>query len=170
MTSEEVIETALDGSGFPWSRRASCWSVAVAGPLSHEVLVYPAPGGARVQAVLAEWDDLAPECREALGQFLLAARAGLRAARCEHDERQARVVAFAAAECLDEGLTRALLGVAAGRGLLAREAAALLRPEVAKKYLSCRRMPSAEAEHAASDIPGAAGRGSFDDPRETDRR
>jgi hypothetical protein len=159
MSPEEAIEMALDGGGLPWSRRASCWSVAVTERLPREVLVRSAPGGACVQAVLVEWDDLAPACREALAHFVAAAQAGLRFAHCECDARQARVTAFAATERLDADLTHALLGVAAGCELLAREAAALLRPEVAEMYLSCRRMPSAVAGHEK-----------FDDPRETERR
>jgi len=104
------LPTALDGSGFPWSRRASCWSVAVTERLPREVLVRPAVGGARVETVLAEWDDIAPPCSEALTQFLLAAQTGLRFARCERDERRARVVGFAATETLDADLPHGLLG------------------------------------------------------------
>ena len=141
---EEMIEAALDGSGLPWSRRASFWSVAVRDRLPREVLVVPALGGARAEAVLAEWDEIAPACRDALATFLLSAQAGLRFARCEIDERRARVVAFAAAQRLDAELPHALLGVAAGCELMAREAEALLRPEVAEIYVQCRRMPSAE--------------------------
>lgn len=141
---DEMIEAALDGSGLPWSRRASSWSVAVRDRLPREVLVVPAPGGARAESVLAEWDDIAPVCREALAAFLLSAQAGLRFARCEIDDRRARVVAFAAAGRLDAELPHALLGVAAGCELMAHEAAALLRLEVAEIYVQCRRMPCVE--------------------------
>lgn len=141
---EEMIEAALDGSGLPWSRRASFWSVAVRERLPREVLVVPVPGGARAESVLAEWDEIAPVCREALAAFLVSAQAGLRFARCEMNDRRARVVAFAAAERLDAELPHALLGVAAGCELMAREAEALLRPEVAEMYVQVRRMPSAE--------------------------
>ena len=139
--ADELIEAALGGGGWPWSRRPSCWSVAVTPRLPREVLVSPAPGGARVTTTLAEWDEIAPACREALAAFLAAAEMGLRFARCEMDARQARVVAFAPAEALDDDLPHALLGVAAGCELLAREAEVLLRPEVAEMYLNCRRMP-----------------------------
>jgi hypothetical protein len=167
---DEVIEAALDGSGFPWSRRASCWPVVVTERLPREVLMRPVAGGARAETVLAEWDDIAPVCAEALAEFLVGAQAGLRFARCELDERHARLVAFAAGDALDADLAHALLGVAAGCELLAREAAALLRPEVAENYLNCRRMPFGEAGQTRSDIPAAAGRGKLDDPRETDGR
>lgn len=137
----EVLEAALDGAGFAWSRRQSCWSVAVRDRLPREVLVGVVPGGARAETVLAEWDEINPASAEALALFLLAAQPGLRFARCELGERQARVTAFADAARLDSDLGHALLGVAAGCELLAREAAALLRPEVASIYLSRRRMP-----------------------------
>lgn len=168
--AEEVIEAALDGSGFPWSRRAACWAVAVTGRLPREVLVSPAPGGARAETTLAEWDDVAPVCPEALARFLVAAQAGLRFARCELGERRARVVAFAAAATLDADLPHALLGVAAGCELLAREVVALLRPEIAEIYLNYRRMPSEGEGHSRSDTPGATGRGKLHDPRETEGR
>jgi len=139
--TDEAIEAAIDGGGFPWVRRASSWAVAGAARLPRELLVSPVPGGARVSATLAEWDEIAPACSEALGRFLVAAQAGLRFARCERDERHARVVGFATAVALDTDLVHALLGVAAGCDLLAREAEALLRLEVAETYLNCRRMP-----------------------------
>jgi hypothetical protein len=167
---DEVIEAALDGSGFPWSRRASCWSVAVTARQPREVLVTAVPGGARVTTTLAEWDQIAPVCRQALATFLVAAQAGLRFARCEIDERHARVVATAAAAALDTDLAHALLGVAAGCELLAREVAALLRPEVAEIYANCRRMPIAGVGQTHSDVLAATGRGKLHDPRETEGR
>jgi hypothetical protein len=138
--TDGAIEAALDGGGYAWSKRASSWSVAVA-RLPREVLVGPAPGGANVSATLAEWDEIMPSCAEALERFLVAAQAGLRFARCEKDEKRARLVGFAGAAALDTDLTHALLGVAMGCDLLAREAEALLRPEVAETYLNSRRMP-----------------------------
>jgi hypothetical protein len=139
--SDEAIEAAIDGGGFPRVRRSSAWAVAVMARLPREVLVSPTPGGTRVTATLADWDEIAPACSEAMGRFLVAAQAGLRFARCERDEQHARVVGFAATAALDTDLVHALLGVAAGCDLLAREAEALLRPEVAEIYLNCRRMP-----------------------------
>ncbi len=139
--SDEAIEAALDGAGFGWSKRSSSWAVVVAARQPREVLVGPAPDGARVSAVLVEWDEIAPACSEALARFLVAAQSGLRFARCEKDERRARVVAFAGAASLDSDLPHALLGVASGCDLLAHEAEALLRPEVAETYVNTRRMP-----------------------------
>jgi hypothetical protein len=139
--TDEAIEAALDGAGFPWSKRASSWSVAVTARLPREVLVSQAPDGAKVSAVLAEWDEISLACAEALERFLVAAQAGLRFSRCEKDEKRARLVGFAGSAALDTDLVHALLGVAMGCDLLAREAEALLRPEVAETYLNSRRMP-----------------------------
>jgi hypothetical protein len=168
--SDELIEAAIDGGGFPWARRASSWSVVVTARQLREVLVSPVPGGARVTTTLTEWDEIVPVCHEALAEFLVAAQAGLRFARCEADGTHARVVAFAAAATVDADLPHALLGVAAGCELVAREAAALLRPEVAESYIDCRRIPRTGVGSAQSDGPAANGRGAFHDPREPEGR
>jgi hypothetical protein len=139
--TDEAIEAAIDGGGFPWVKRSSSWAVVVAARQPREVLVSQAPGGASVSASLVEWDEITPASSEALERFLVAAQPGLRFARCEKDERRARVVGFAGAATLDADLVHALLGVAMGCDLLAREAEALLRPEVAETYRNSRRMP-----------------------------
>jgi hypothetical protein len=137
---EETIEAVLDGAGWRWSRRATSWSVAVTERLPREVAILAAGDGVRVETTLAEWDEIPAICREALAEFLLAAQAGLRFARCELSDRQARLVSQVAADRLDEDLPHALLGVAAGCELLAREVAVLLRPDVAEIYLQRRRI------------------------------
>src|SRR5262249_49811393 len=124
--TDEAIEAVLEGAGWPWSRRNASWSVAVTPRLPREVRVVQARSGAKVETTRANWAELPEACREALREFLLAAQPGLRFARCELDEREARLVSHAAAERLDDELPQALLGVAAGCELLAREAAALL--------------------------------------------
>ena len=164
--SEEDIEAALDGSGCPWSRRASCWTVNVTDRQPREVLVRAVPGGVRVTTVLTDWDEIAPNCAETLAQFLTGAQGGLRFARCELNERQAIVAGFAATETVDVDLAHALSGVAAGCELLAREAAALLRPKVAEIYRNIRRMPLRTTKATHSDVPAAAGRGKDSDPSE----
>ncbi len=130
----------------------------------------PVPGGTRATAVLADWDEIAPVCRDALAEFLLAAQAGLRCARCELDERRASLVAFVATASLEVDLTHALLGVAAGCDLLAREATALLRPEIAEIYRTCRRMPSKGPAPTRSDTPLATGHGKLHDSSDTEGR
>jgi hypothetical protein len=137
---EEAIEAVLDATGWRWSRRAASWAVAVTERLPREVTIVTAEDRVRVETTLAEWDEIPPICREALAEFLLAAQAGLRFAHCELDDRQARLVSPVAADRLDEDLPQALLGVAAGCELLAREAAVLLRPHVAEIYLQRRRI------------------------------
>ena len=108
----------MDASGFTWSRRASSWAVTVRDRQPREVLVIAVPGGARAAAVLADWDEIAPICRDALAEFLVAAQAGLRFARCEMDERRVGIIGFAAAPSLDADLVHALLGVTTGCDLL----------------------------------------------------
>jgi hypothetical protein len=137
---EEAVDGVLDAAGWRWSRRAASWSVAVTERLPREVAIVAAGDGVRVETTLAEWDEIPAVCREALAEFLLAAESGLRLARCELGDRQARLVSQVAADRLDEDLPHALLGVAAGCELLAREAAVLLRLEVAEIYLLRRRI------------------------------
>jgi len=167
---DETIEAALDASGFAWTRRDASWAVVVRDRLAREVLVSPVCGGVRATAVLADWDDIASSCRDALAAFLVSAQAGLRCARCELDERRASIVALVATAGLEVDLTHALLGVAAGCDLLAREAASLLRPEVAEIYRTCRRMPSKGPAPTRSDIPAATGHGKFHDSSDTEGR
>lgn len=133
-TAEEV-EAALDISGLAWCRREASWAVPAAGGALRELHVLRVPGGVRVEAVLVEWDEATPEACQALAQFLNAARDSLRHAHCETDASQARVVAHVEGTELESGLTHALLGVSAGCRFLAREARALLVPDMARHYL-----------------------------------
>jgi hypothetical protein len=133
--SEEALEAALLASGFAWSRRETGWAVPVGEHLPRELQITAGPAGVRVEATLAEWDEVGDKERRALARFLLAAQAGLRLARCELDQRRARIVSAVDGDLVDAELAHALMGVAAGCRLLAREAAALLAPEVARAYL-----------------------------------
>jgi hypothetical protein len=138
VTAEE-LETALESTGFTASRRQAGWSVSPPPRCPRELLLTIVPGGVRVNATLADWDEIDPISAAALAQFLCSAQAGLRFARCTLDERNARVMAFARASHLESDLPHALRAVATGCELLAREASALLRPELAEHYLAFRR-------------------------------
>jgi hypothetical protein len=130
----ETVEAALEAAGLGWSRRDQGWAVPASDRVPREVRVRAVPGGARVEATLAEWDEAGAAERDALAAFLLAAQAGLRGARCELADRGARLVAAADADRLDSDLADALLSVAVACRLLARAAAALLSPEVARIF------------------------------------
>jgi hypothetical protein len=134
----ETLEAALEASGVTWSRREKEWAVPASERVPRELHVRAVPGGARVEAVLAEWDEVGGVEREALAEFLLAAHAGLRGARCELDGRGARVVSLAEADHLDAELVDSLMSVAVACRLLARAAAALLSPDVARAFLDFR--------------------------------
>jgi hypothetical protein len=133
--SAEEIEAALDVSGLPWCRRDTGWAVPAADGVPRELHVSETLDGVRVEAILVEWDEAADEARQALAQFLGAAEVSLLNARCEVDGSQARVFAFVGGAELEAGLTHALFGVSAGCRFLAREARALLVPEMARHYL-----------------------------------
>jgi hypothetical protein len=138
VTAEE-LETALESAGVSASRRHAGWSVSPPPRCPRDLLLTIVPEGVRVSAILADWDEIDPDSATALAQFLLSAQAGLRFARCALDERSAHVSAIARAGDLESELPHALRAVATGCELLAREASALLRPELAKHYLTFRR-------------------------------
>jgi hypothetical protein len=138
VTAEE-LETALESAGVIASRRQANWAVSPPPRCPRELLLTIVPEGVRVSAILTDWDVIDPVSATALAQLLCSAQAGLRFARCTLDERSAHITAFARAGDLESDLPHALRAVATGCELLAREASALLRPELAEHYLTFRR-------------------------------
>ena len=139
VTAEE-LDTALESTGVSASRRQAGWSVSPPPRCPRELLLTIVPGGVRVSATLADWDEIDPVSAAALAQFLCSAQAGLRFARCTLDERNAHVISFARVTHLESDLPHALRAAATGCELLAREASALLRTELAEHYLAFRRL------------------------------
>jgi hypothetical protein len=129
------VESALEEVGLPWRRRAEGWVVPAGASLPREITLRPLPGGLRVEAILLAWDELGEAELAALAWFLCRAQHGLRFARCELADRQARVAALVRVEELGSALPHALMGVATGTRLLAREVGALLLPELARAYV-----------------------------------
>ena len=134
-TSTEAVEAALETSGFGWTRRGKGWAMPAGERLPREIHVSAGPAGVRLEATLAEWDEIGDTERQALARFLLAAQPGLRLARCELDERRARIASVADSANIDTELGHSLMGVAAGCRLLAREAGTLLATDAARAYL-----------------------------------
>jgi hypothetical protein len=139
LLEEDQGEAALAASGLAWARREALWVVPAAGSVAWEMLVRRVPAGVRVEATLVEWDEVGAAPAAALAQLLWQAQAGLRCARCTLEDRRARVVSLATSEYLDADLLHSLLGVATACRLLAREAAALLWPELAAAFLEFHR-------------------------------
>src|SRR5262249_35928943 len=108
----EALEAGLEASGLAWARRDKAWAGAADDRLPRELHVGATPAGVRVEAVLAEWDEVGAAEREALALFLATAQAGLRGARCELGGQSARVAAVVEAAHVDTDLTHALLAVA----------------------------------------------------------
>jgi hypothetical protein len=133
--ADEVVEAVLETAGLAWSRRERGWAVPAAEGSPRELRISAEPGWVRVEAVLADWDEIGRVEAEALARFLYLAQTGLRFARCELHERQARIGSLIEADYLDNDLLHGLRGVAAGCRLLARETAALLVPEMAAALL-----------------------------------
>jgi hypothetical protein len=133
--ADEVVEAVLETSGLAWSRRERGWAVPAAENCPRELRISAEPGVVRVEAVLADWDEIGGVEAEALARFLYLAQPGLRCARCELHERQARISSVIEAEHLETELVHGLRGVAAGCRLLARETTALLVPEMARALL-----------------------------------
>jgi hypothetical protein len=132
---KDVVEDILTQSGLAYVRRDSAWAVAPAAGLPREILVQPHPGGVKVEAILTTWDTITSESNEALAEFLVTAEARLRWARCELSAHSAHVICQIRTEDLDLHLMHGLRGVAAAAQMLAREASALLVPELAHIYL-----------------------------------
>ena len=127
----EEIEMTLDSTGRPWTRREDSWAVPADG-VARELRVSRAGDGLRVDAVLIEWDEAAPESLQALTRFLETART----VRFEVEATKATVLAEVSAERVESELPAALAAVSSGCRFLAREAKALLTPDLARKYLS----------------------------------
>lgn len=126
----EEIEMTLDSTGRTWTRREDSWAVPTDG-VARELRVSRAADGLRIDAVLIEWDEAAPESLAALARFLEAARPY----RCEIEATRATLLAEVSAERVESELPAALATVSAGCRFLAREAKALLAPDLARKYV-----------------------------------
>jgi hypothetical protein len=151
----EALEAALEASGLAWSRRDTLWAVPATERIPRELQVRAVPGGARVEAVLAEWGEVGDAERQALADFLLAAQAGLRGARCELDGSSARVVALVEATHLDTELADGLMSVAVACRLLVRAVAALLAPDAARAFLGFRERQAHGLQSVGLESPGA---------------
>jgi hypothetical protein len=132
---EGLVESVLEDASLPCRRCELGWVIPVGGRRSCEVALVPTPGGLRVEAVLASWDDLGALERQALEHFLGRATMDLRLARCELRDRQAVVAVDLAAGDVEVNLPHAVGAVLTAGRLLAREVGALLRAEVAERYL-----------------------------------
>lgn len=143
LTDEDALEAALDASGFVWTRRESGWALPATENLPLEFRIEKCPGGVRVFSVLVEWDQIGEAEIAALAQFLVAAQAGLRWARCELADHRVCITSFIRSDSLETDLRHGLLGTSRGSRLLLRSAAALLQPEVARAYLAFRNGPAA---------------------------
>src|SRR5205085_12373765 len=126
----DTVEMVLDGTGLPWARREMGWAVTAPGGVARELLVGRTEEGLRVDAVLVEWDETGPECREALEHFLARAEKSIRGIRCCIAGTLARIEADVPADQVESKLEEALLAVSAGCRFLAREARALLDMEL----------------------------------------
>lgn len=133
--TEVAVEAALDGTRLAWTRTDATWTAAPDGEPC-QLKLTRAPGGVRIVAALAEWDQLGQAEQQALAHFLTAAQAGLRCARCELTAHEARIVAQVGSAHLEEDLAQGLAGVTTGCHILRFAVRALLDPETAGRYLA----------------------------------
>jgi hypothetical protein len=148
---EDVLADAMDQTGLACVRRDALWAVPASPGLPRELLIQPRAGGVTVEGTLTTWESISSECADALAEFLVAAQAGLRWARCELRSHSAHVVCQTRSEHLGVYLVHAVHGVASAARMLAREASALLVPELAYIYLEAMTRP---AKRPAGDRPG----------------
>jgi hypothetical protein len=131
----EVVEAALDGLGVPWKRRDLDWLIPVGPRWPNQVALTVHEDRLRVEAVLVSWDELEPRERSALELLLARAEGGPSGVRFGLAEREAVAWTELPAGTSEAAVTEAVARVATAARLLAREAGALLGPEVAEGYL-----------------------------------
>jgi len=147
----DVVGAILDELGFAYKRREAGWYVQASARCPQEISLTPTGnGGLRVEAVLASWEEIGDVEKLALARFLCRAQVGLRFARCELQDRQAVAAALLFAEEVESGLGDVLLAVQSAVGRVAREASALLAPDLAAAYVSF--------FSSGEETPNAAGR------------
>jgi hypothetical protein len=134
--SDEEIETLLAEAVVPLTRRDHARVLAPTSTLPLELRVRACPGGALVEATIADLVDIDTQAREALAEFLCRAHGKTRFVRCVMDDRTALVVSHAHADNLDADLARSIDSVRAASHCLYREAQALLRPPIAQAFRS----------------------------------
>jgi hypothetical protein len=133
---EERIDAALEAAGRIWKRREGAWIIPASERLPREIRITALGDHLRVEAILVSWDEIGADEMRALGRLLDRAQSDLRFARCQMDERQARIAAVVESSFLERDLPDALSSVMAGIRLLAREVGVLLMPEMARTYLA----------------------------------
>lgn len=134
-TLEERIDAALEAAGRVWKRREGAWIVPAGERLPREIRITTQGVRVRIEAILMSWDEIGADETLALSRLLCRAQFDLRFARCELDERQARIAALVEASVVERDLPDALSSVMAEIRLLAREVGLLLAPETARTYL-----------------------------------
>jgi hypothetical protein len=156
---DDLIASALDAIALPWVRRDALWAIPPTASLARELLVRCVPDGVRVEAVLVEWDEVDAHELEVLRLFLRRAEPSLRFAHFAVDGMCVVVFAETSGSDLETGLAQCIGGVAAAGRLLAREAAALLAPELAAAYLDvgCSNGTPDEASRGTVSRPAVAG-------------
>jgi hypothetical protein len=127
-----MIDEVLFEMGLPAQRRGDGWVIPASGYAPCELVLARTGEELRVEALLADWDQIAGAAEQALTMFLRRAARELKYATCEVRDRGAMLVARMAVRDVEVQLAP-LVGrlLAASRALL-WEAAALLRPGLAK--------------------------------------
>jgi hypothetical protein len=129
------IEMILDGTDLAWTRREDSWAVPADG-VARELRISRIEGGVRIDAVLIEWDEAAPESLEAMSRFLNAARPELRGTSCTLEGNRASIGFDVEKTDLEDSVPEALRAVSTGCRFLTHPAKALLTPDLARKYLT----------------------------------
>jgi hypothetical protein len=133
---EERIDAALETTDRAWKRREGAWIIPASERLPREIRIAAQGDHVRIEAILMSWDEIGTDETRALDCLLHRAQFDLRFARCELDERQARIAAVVEASLVERDLPEALSSVVMGSRLLAREVGVLLAPQMARTYLA----------------------------------
>lgn len=131
-----MIDDILFDIGLGSRRREDGWVIPPSARVPCEVALTQTGDQLRVEAVLADWDTIGGAEEDALTMFLRRATRELGYATCEIRDRGALLVARLPVADAEARLGAVIDGVLAASRRLIREASALLRPELAREYVT----------------------------------
>ncbi len=132
----DAVESVLESTGLEWTRRASAWALPANRVVPREILLTCEADGIRLEAVLAQWEEIDASCARALDHFLHQAESGFHFVRLKRSAERATGFALVPEAHLEEDLPVALVGMSAACQHLPCEVEALLQPEIARQFLT----------------------------------
>src|SRR5262245_56886585 len=130
-----MIDRVLFEMGLPAERRGDGWVVPPSESVPCELVLTRTGEQLRVEALLADWEQIAGAAEQALTMFLRRAARELKYATCEVRDRGAMLVARMAVRDVEVQLAPLVGRLLCASRALIWEATALLRPGLAQAGL-----------------------------------